>query len=78
MFVFVFGSASGTTLHHELGWGVRHGVDGPRQWEQQEAESDSKRVLAHGNAPFHPPGTAHAGFVFQKKKDLHSGPCERY
>ena len=47
---------------------VRHGSEGPRQWKQQETEGGSKRVLAHGNTPFHLLGTVHADAVFQKKR----------
>ena len=67
-FLFVFRGGADPVPHHALGWGVSHGVDGPRQWKQKETDGDSKRVLAHGNAPFHLFGTFSAEGVFQKRR----------
>ena len=67
-FLFVFRGVVDPTPNQALGWSMSHGVDGPRQWQQEETKSDSKRVLAHGIAPFHLFGTFSVEAVFQKRK----------
>ena len=67
-FLFVFRGVDDSILRHALGWGVSHGVDGARQWQQKKTKSDSKRGLAHGNAPFHLLGTFTVEAVFQKRR----------
>ena len=41
-FLFVFRGVDDSILRHALGWGVSHGVDGARQWQQKKTKSDSK------------------------------------
>ena len=67
-FLFVFRGVVDPIPDHALGWSASHGVDGPRQWQQEKTKNDSKRVLAHGNAPFHLFGTFSAEGVFQKRR----------